>query len=191
MVKAPTHMETMTMLSKAAYLPLACSLLLGACADVQSTPPAAALLAEATLQSTTGTPVGSARIEQRGSQLELVVDLMGLSPGSHGIHLHTTGKCDAPGFTSAGGHLNPTSHQHGSMNPAGPHLGDLPNIVVASDGTGSLRNPIAGPTQEILASLFDADGTALVVHAGPDDYVTDPSGNSGGRIACGVLTRAS
>jgi len=177
------------MILKATTMPLACCLFLGACADVQSTPPTAALLAEASLQSSTGAPVGKASIEQRGSELALVVNVMGLAPGTHGIHLHTTGKCDAPGFTTAGGHLNPTSHQHGTMNPAGPHLGDLPNIVVASDGTGSLRNPITGAAQAALASMFDADGTAVVVHAGPDDYVTDPSGNSGGRIACGVLAR--
>ncbi|SMC83745.1 superoxide dismutase family protein [Novosphingobium sp. B1] len=177
------------MISKAATAPLACCLLLEACADVQSTPPMAALLAEASLQNSTGAPVGKASIEQRGAELALVVNVKGLSPGPHGIHLHTTGKCEAPGFTTAGGHLNPTSHQHGTMNPAGPHLGDLPNIVVTSDGRGSLRHSIAGSGQDTLANLFDADGTALVVHAGPDDYATDPSGNSGGRIACGVLTR--
>lgn len=176
------------MQTKAALLPLACSLLLGACATtaVERT----STIAQTTLADPAGAMVGTAKIEQSGTALVLVAEVRGISPGQHGIHLHTTGKCEAPGFTSAGGHLNPTAHQHGSMNPAGPHLGDLPNITVAADGTGSVRAPMAGAAATLLASLFDADATAIVVHAGPDDYKTDPSGNSGGRIACGVLSRA-
>lgn len=173
---------------KAAALPLACSMMLAACATTASSSKSATL-AQAALTDASGASVGSVQIEQTGSELALVAQVRGLSPGQHGIHMHTTGKCEAPGFTTAGGHLNPTAHQHGSMNPAGPHLGDLPNITVAPDGTGSVRAPLNGPAAPLLASLFDADGTAVVVHAGPDDYKTDPSGNSGGRIACGVLTR--
>lgn len=176
------------MLSKAAILPLACSLLLGACATTDEMDKTSTL-ARATLADAAGASVGTVRIEQSGTALSLVADVRSMSAGQHGIHMHTTGKCEAPGFTSAGGHLNPTAHQHGTMNPAGPHLGDLPNITVAADGSGTLRAPLSGTAATVLANLFDADGTAIVVHAGPDDYKTDPSGNSGGRVACGVLTQ--
>ena len=96
------------------------------------------------------------------------------------------GACDAPGFTTAGGHWNPTMRQHGSMNPNGQHEGDLPNLMIGSNGRGSLGAVIPGAT---IAGLLDADGAALVVHAGPDDLMTDPAGNSGARIACGVFVR--
>ena len=95
------------------------------------------------------------------------------------------GRCDAPAFESAGEHLNPAGAQHGLDNPAGPHMGDLPNLTVGTDSTGHL---VASATLAD-SSVFDADGSALVVHADPDDQRTDPSGNSGGRIACGVLSR--
>jgi Cu-Zn family superoxide dismutase len=98
--------------------------------------------------------------------------------------VHTTGLCDAPDFTTAGPHWNPTAMKHGTMNPQGPHEGDLPNLIVGTDGRGTLGITIPGAT---MAGLFDTDGSALVVHAGADDLMTDPSGNSGGRIACGVL----
>ncbi|MCX7284199.1 MAG: superoxide dismutase family protein [Novosphingobium sp.] len=135
----------------------------------------------------TGKTVGSAEIVRTAAGMTLNAKVSGISPGVHGIHLHQTGKCEAPGFTTAGGHLNPTAHQHGTMNPAGPHLGDLPNIEVGADGNGTISVPIAGQASDITAAIVDSDGTAVVVHAGPDDYKTDPSGNSGGRIACGVL----
>jgi len=105
------------------------------------------------------------------------------------MHLHTVGQCDAPGFTTAGGHLNPHGKQHGSQNPAGSHLGDLPNITINNNGAGAASAQLSGSSSELEALLFDADGTALVVHAAADDYKTDPTGNSGARIACGVLTR--
>lgn len=117
----------------------------------------------------------------------LLVSVAGLAPGTHGIHLHAVGKCEGPDFTSAGGHLNPAGKQHGLHNPAGSHLGDLPNLTVGEDGTATLSHGLGMSGQALLADLFDADGTALVIHAGPDDQVTDPSGNSGGRISCGVF----
>ncbi|WP_258536949.1 superoxide dismutase family protein [Novosphingobium taihuense] len=147
------------------------------------------MLATANLTDGMGKSVGMARVEQTGTVMRLVAEVSGLSTGDHGIHLHTTGKCEAPAFASAGGHLNPSSHQHGSMNPAGPHLGDLPNVAVGADGKGALSFVLTGSAAELAASLLDADGTAVVVHASADDYKTDPSGNSGGRIACGVLNR--
>jgi Cu-Zn family superoxide dismutase len=102
----------------------------------------------------------------------------------HGIHLHAIGRCEGPDFKSAGGHWNPAGHQHGRDNPMGAHLGDLPNFDVAGQTVASLTLPVGGIT---AADLADADGTALVIHADPDDYKTDPSGNSGARIACAVL----
>jgi Cu-Zn family superoxide dismutase len=104
----------------------------------------------------------------------------------HGAHLHTVGKCDGPDFVSAGGHWNPTNMKHGSMNPQGPHEGDMPNLTVGATGKGSLSMKIAGASFD---TLMDADGAAMVIHAGQDDLKSDPSGNSGGRLACGVLTK--
>ncbi len=146
-------------------------------------------LAEATLRLANGAPAGSAQLLAKGTQVEISIAVTGVSGGVHGAHLHTTGSCDAADFSSAGSHLNPGGRQHGHENPAGAHLGDLPNITVGADGTGMVTAILPGTRDEVLARIFDADGTAVVVHAGPDDYRTDPSGNSGGRIACGVLTR--
>lgn len=168
---------------------LMAALSLNACATVPANQ-TGTTLATAVLVNASGQNVGSAEIVQRGEGLMLVARVSAQAVGDHGIHLHTTGKCEAPAFTSAGGHLNPGAHQHGSLNPAGPHVGDLPNIAVASDGTGAVESRLPGTTAEIIASMFDSDGTAVVLHAGPDDYKTDPSGNSGGRIACGALERA-
>ena len=117
----------------------------------------------------------------------IAVDLTGLPAGEHGIHVHATGQCDAPAFTTAGGHFNPDSMQHGFENPQGPHHGDLRNVTVGDDGTA--QQELTAPAGTTLAALLDADGAALVVHATADDYRTDPSGNSGDRIACGVITR--
>lgn len=146
-------------------------------------------IAAAGLFNAQGTNVGEARFLRDGDAIRMIVEVTALPAGTHGIHLHTTGLCEAPGFTSAGGHLNPGKRQHGAMNPMGSHLGDLPNLEVATDGHGSLSMVLPGSAGAVEADLFDADGTAVVVHAGPDDYKSDPSGNSGGRIACGVVAR--
>lgn len=150
--------------------------------------PPSARLGQATLQLASGVPAGTAQLLSSGSQVNLAVAVVGLTEGMHGAHLHMVGSCDAPDFASAGGHLNPGGRQHGTENHAGAHLGDLPNIVVAGAGAGTVSATLPGTREEVLARLFDADGTAVVVHAGADDYRTDPSGNSGGRVACGVLT---
>lgn len=144
---------------------------------------------QATIQLANGVPAGTAQLLDNGSQVTLSVAVAGMTQGTHGIHLHMTGSCTAPEFTSAGGHLNPGMKQHGTENPAGSHLGDLPNLVVGASGTGTVTATLHGTRAEVLAQIFDADGTAVVVHANADDYRTDPSGNSGTRIACGVLTR--
>jgi Cu-Zn family superoxide dismutase len=111
----------------------------------------------------------------------------GFSVGRKGLHVHAVGRCDLPGFTSAGPHWNPEGRKHGIANPAGPHAGDLPNVPAAANG--SVRETVV-LTGASLAALRDADGSALVIHAGEDDNVTDPSGNSGDRIACAVLSPA-
>jgi Cu-Zn family superoxide dismutase len=163
------------------------SALLGGCTTVSDLPDSR--LASAELKYANGLPGGTVQVLGNGAGATLVIALVGAPEGPHGVHLHATGQCDAPDFKSAGGHLNPASRQHGSENPAGSHLGDLPNVVVGKSGSGTLRHDLAGDRAELLADLFDGDGTAVVVHAGPDDYRTDPSGNSGSRIACGVLKR--
>ena len=146
-------------------------------------------LAVAVLQNASGQSVGTAVVAGAGDTLTLTVAATGISPGPHGIHLHMVGDCTPPGFTSAGGHLNPGGHQHGTDNPAGSHLGDLPNIVANASGAASLSAPLRGGRAQIESALFDVDGTAVVIHAAADDYKTDPTGNSGARIACGVLKR--
>ena len=140
--------------------------------------------ASAMLVTATGAPAGRATATEVAGGLRFTIDATGLPPGTHGAHVHSTGACDAPAFATAGGHWNPTGAKHGSMNPQGPHEGDLPNLIVGSDGRGTLGATVPGAT---LAGLLDADGAAIIVHAGPDDLMTDPSGNSGGRIACGVF----
>jgi superoxide dismutase, Cu-Zn family len=145
--------------------------------------------ASATLMKADGTAAGKAVFSQKADGVWLKVDVMGLEPGKHGIHLHTVGKCDAPDFSSAGGHWNPMHKMHGFESPQGSHTGDLPNLDVDSKGNGKIEALVHGATLDSgMMGLFDSDGTALVIHAGPDDNRTDPSGNSGGRIACGVVT---
>lgn len=146
-------------------------------------------IGQATLRFANGLPAGTAQFYGNSSQVSVALALTGFTPGVHGMHLHTTGKCDAPGFESAGPHLNPGGHEHGTDNPRGAHLGDLPNVTIDSSGSGATTATISGTRDSALGQLFDGDGTAIVVHAGPDDYRTDPSGNSGGRIACGVVER--
>lgn len=138
-----------------------------------------------------GSSAGNVRIFQQTTALLLRIDATGLPPGQHGVHVHTTGRCDAPGFESAGGHWNPTSAQHGHQNPAGPHVGDLGNVGVGADGR--LLAGLLVPSTNLhpggtMHALHDGDGAALVIHATADDERTDPSGNSGARIACAVLT---
>ncbi|WP_298745315.1 superoxide dismutase family protein [uncultured Brevundimonas sp.] len=142
--------------------------------------------AAATLRTADGTAAGRATAVAAGDRLMISVQAEGLPPGDHGVHVHMTGRCDAPGFGSAGGHWNPADARHGLENPQGPHAGDMPNLTVGQDGRGSLEYRLAGGD---LAGLLDADGSALVVHALADDQRTDPAGDSGDRIACGVFGR--
>jgi Cu-Zn family superoxide dismutase len=137
-----------------------------------------------------GQSIGTASVEDAdGGGVAISVIVAGLSPGPHGIHIHETGRCDPPDFESAGAHFNPTNTQHGSMNPQGPHAGDLPNLIVDQNGTAqtSIAAPLLNLESGDQTSILDHDGAALVIHAAADDYKTDPSGESGDRIACGVI----
>ena len=140
--------------------------------------------AQAELKTAAGESVGTAVAEQVDGRLRVMVEAHGLPKGAHGTHVHTTGKCEGPDFASAGPHWNPTQHKHGKENPAGPHAGDMPNLSIGDDGRDRTIFMLPAGSYE---GLLDEDGAALVIHAGADDYKTDPSGNSGGRIACGVF----
>lgn len=136
--------------------------------------------------------VATATFTQVGrDSVRLVTQTTRIPAGQHGIHLHAVGRCEGPGFQTAGPHLNPTNRQHGLRNPQGPHLGDMPNLTVGANGQGRAEAMVAGSLTPGQGPIFDADGTALVIHAGADDQVTDPAGNSGARIACGVVSQAT
>jgi superoxide dismutase, Cu-Zn family len=142
--------------------------------------------ATAPMRDASGRDIGTLTLSEGANGITVSGRLTGLTPGDHGIHIHMTGQCTPP-FTSAGGHWNPTTKQHGSQNPQGPHLGDMPNLTVGSDSSANVQLTTAGGTLRGTNGLLDTDGAAVVVHAKADDMKTDPSGNSGDRIACGVV----
>lgn len=136
------------------------------------------------LISSSGAVLGTVRVFSEPTGVMLRIDANGLPAGQHGVHVHAVGRCDPPGFATAGGHWNPTNRKHGHQDPAGPHMGDLGNLGVGANGRlfAALFIPEA-----TFDGLRDSDGSALVIHAKADDERTDPSGNSGERIACAVL----
>jgi Cu-Zn family superoxide dismutase len=136
------------------------------------------------LINASGQTIGTVRAWQTAGGVTFRVIASGLPHGVHGVHVHAVGKCDPPDFASAGPHWNPTGKKHGMSNPAGPHAGDLPNVVVKANGVLGATLVLSAAS---MSSLIDADGAALVIHAVADDNMTDPSGNSGARIACAVL----
>jgi Cu-Zn family superoxide dismutase len=160
-------------------------LMLPVAAAVGGAPPARVT---ATLQSGRGEPVGEAVLSETPHGVLITATLHDLPPGEHGFHIHEHGRCIAP-FESAGGHFNPKHARHGFRNAKGAHAGDLPNVIVPEDGKAKVEIMAYGVTlaKGKPSSLLDQDGTALVIHAGPDDYRTDPAGNSGDRLACGVV----
>jgi superoxide dismutase, Cu-Zn family len=154
-----------------------------------STEPASQATAE--LKDKDGKAVGVATFRESSGGVTVDVNVKGLTPGLHAVHVHAVGRCDAPAFTSAGGHFNPGQKKHGYKSPEGAHAGDLPNMLVAKDGTGRFEAFTDGMTLKSGAtSVFDKDGSALVIHAGVDDNITDPTGNAGDRAACGIITMA-
>jgi len=168
---------------------LGAALSLTACAQNETSSPDKTL--SQTILSADGTALGSLVLEDLGAGgTKVSVKVMGISPGAHAMHFHEIGRCDAPDFTSSGGHYNPTSAAHGHKMADGPHAGDMMNVEVAADGTGTFvvtnaRVSINGDHD--LPALLDGDGTALILHAGEDDYVTQPTGAAGGRIGCAVI----
>ncbi len=145
--------------------------------------------ARAEMRDTEGRALGTVTLSQTPHGVLIVGDLSNLPPGTHALHFHETGRCDSP-FTSAGGHYNPTQRVHGFKSAGGHHAGDLNNVGVAPNGSAHIDQLSENVTLGTgPGSLFDVDGTAMVIHSGPDDYSTDPAGGSGNRIACGIVAR--
>ena len=143
--------------------------------------------AVATIRGLSGQTVGTATLTQTNAGILITGSVNGIGVGTHGFHIHAVGRCEAP-FTTAGGHFNPANAQHGFRNPQGPHGGDITNLAVPTGD--ALTFDVLVPNAHLGGDngVMDADGAALVVHAAADDYLTDPAGNSGARIACGVIT---
>lgn len=169
-------------------LPILSVALLAACSTTRTaeTPDILEILT-ADLARGDGTWAGAATISRRTDGIFLSLEADAPMAGTFGMHIHAVGKCNGPAFTTAGAHWNPTSRQHGRDNPMGAHGGDLPNVVAAADRKLVLEQKLDDIKFEGEGGLLDADGAALVIHEKPDDYLTDPSGNSGKRIICGVL----
>lgn len=151
---------------------------------VFSAPTFAGEQATAVIKDAAGKEVGQVIFVAVPSGVLIDAKLSAVPPGDHGFHIHEVGKCEPPDFESAGGHFNPEEDRHGLLTVAGPHAGDLPNIHVPENG--KLRIEILHQMVS-LQGLLDDDGSAIVIHEGPDDYMTDPTGNAGARIACGVI----
>lgn len=146
--------------------------------------------ARADIKDAKGKSIGTATFVEQKDGVKVSVEVSGLPPGKHGFHIHDTGACTPPDFKSAAGHFNPLKKRHGKDNPAGKHAGDFPNLEVKQDGTAQMTAVATGATlKKGPASLFKEGGTAIVIHADPDDYKSDPAGNAGDRLACGVIVK--
>jgi superoxide dismutase, Cu-Zn family len=155
---------------------------------IASSAPAGAQTASATLKNAEGKDVGTARLTQTPAGVLINLSVKGLPAGEHAFHIHAVGKCEPP-FTTAGGHFNPANKKHGMMTADGHHAGDMPNLHIPASGELAVEIVNADITLDKGKpnSVFDADGSAVVIHAGKDDYKTDPTGDAGGRIACGPI----
>jgi len=136
------------------------------------------------LINSTGQTIGTVAASQATDGVAFRIHATGLPPGVHGIHVHPIGRCDPPDFSTAGTHWNPTNKQHGLNNPNGPHAGDMPNVTV--DANGAIDATVVLP-HATMAQLLDPDGSSVMIHANADDYVSQPAGNSGAKIACAVI----
>jgi superoxide dismutase, Cu-Zn family len=168
---------------------LAIALCVAGCAGL-TLPAPGTNTATAEIKNAAGEVVGTATLVEVSGGVRVLLEAKRLPPGAKAVHIHAVGVCDPPAFTTAGPHFNPDGKKHGLENPEGPHAGDLPNLTVDADGSGRLESMnehitlAPGPR-----SVLDADGSAIVIHAAPDDFATDPAGNAGPRIACGVIVR--
>lgn len=149
--------------------------------------PAADIAYSAPLIFNDGKPAGQAKILQAAENSKIAVTLPFLNAGVYALHLHDIGKCETPDFKTAGGHWNPNDKEHGAKNPKGPHAGDLANLTVEEDGPVSQEFDLTAEASAHLPSLIDEDGAAVMMHAEQDDLKSDPAGNAGSRIICGVL----
>jgi Cu-Zn family superoxide dismutase len=151
--------------------------------------PASPSVIQIPIHNAQGQQIGSAKLTQLPDGVKINVSVTGLAPGQHGIHFHENGICEGPSFESAGAHFNPTGRHHGLNNPEGPHAGDLPNLQADGQGSANVEWISKAVTLEPGKpnSLLKPGGTALIIHENPDDQVSDPSGNSGARIACGAI----
>jgi len=146
--------------------------------------------AHADIYNAKGAKIGSAVLREVKTGVRINLSASQLPPGIHALHIHSAGKCDAPDFKTAGPHFNPDGKKHGTKNPEGPHAGDLPNLEAAANGRAKVSLVASHVTLGAGAnSLFHPEGTALVIHEKADDYMTDPAGNAGARIACGVVQK--
>jgi Cu-Zn family superoxide dismutase len=164
-------------------------LLLGAAGSTMAAADKERKTATAAITDAKGQRVGQAKFTATKGGVQMSVTVANLSPGVHAIHIHDAGKCEAPGFTTAGPHFNPANKKHGMENPEGHHAGDLPNLTVGANGKGTFKSTIQDVTLagDGATSLFHAGGTSVVIHQNPDDMKTDPAGNAGVRMACGVI----